>query len=496
MLAREPLHLLVVVDQAPVGGAARSAARTARGRPWRSARRRARSRCACERRGPATVDRVGEVVRRASFAASAAPCSTTSTKPGPPCSVTSRPRPSSSLLARGGRASTRARASGSGTSGGARSPSSRRVSAAVATAARRAGTPGRPAARRATAKPAATSRGAAVGRAGHHLRRRRPRRSATSQSPPAASSRAVTAPGGGHRHRLLRVRRGPRESLPCGAASARPRSPPSPCCREQSAPALDRAREQRSRAPRRGLPDRMTSRMPLALSVRTELRPTPPPGRSGVPNPRVYEAKRAASRRPARRGAPPPSTNSVGVVITPARMPERKSRSTRSATAGERRSGSKRSRSSPSRSRALPQVRVVEVALVRQQRVVHLPEAPLQRGRLGRRGQHRGRAGAWRPPGSGGTPAAPASAVRIRWARAQCGHSRSAYSTTSGPSPRTWSSSGAGGVRRSVLLVQRVEDQVGARDLERRWATCTTTSPSRRGRPSPARAGCAPRSSM
>ena len=36
---------------------------------------------------------------------------------------------------------------------------------------------------------------------------------------------------------------------------------------------------------------------------------------------------------------------------------------------------------------ALPQVRVVQVALVGVQRVVHLPEAPLQRRRLRRRGQ-------------------------------------------------------------------------------------------------------------
>ena len=51
---------------------------------------------------------------------------------------------------------------------------------------------------------------------------------------------------------------------------------------------------------------------------------------------------------------------------------------------------------------ALPQVRVLEAALVGEQRVVHRPERALRRRRLGRRGGRRGRAGGSRGRGSGG----------------------------------------------------------------------------------------------
>ena len=107
--------------------------------------------------------------------------------------------------------------------------------------------------------------------------------------------------------------------------------------------------------------------------------------------PVVYGVKRPNARPGPASGMPgcaTPSTNWVGVVTTPARTPERKSRSTRSATSGERRSCSKRSRSRPERPGALPQVRLVQMGLILEQRVVHLPEAPLKRGRLGRARQH------------------------------------------------------------------------------------------------------------
>ena len=83
-----------------------------------------------------------------------------------------------------------------------------------------------------------------------------------------------------------------------------------------------------------------------------------------------------------------PSTNWVGVVATPALIPLRKSASIRSSISGERRSASKRSRSRPIRLALLPQMGVVEVTLVLEQRVVHLPEAALEAGGLGRGREH------------------------------------------------------------------------------------------------------------
>src|SRR5215212_9656123 len=57
------------------------------------------------------------------------------------------------------------------------------------------------------------------------------------------------------------------------------------------------------------------------------------------------------------------------------------------------------------------------------------------------------------------------SSLRIRCAFAQYGHSRSAYSITTGPWPRVWSAGpGSGG----GALLQRVKDEVRAGDLERR----------------------------
>ena len=100
-----------------------------------------------------------------------------------------------------------------------------------------------------------------------------------------------------------------------------------------------------------------------------------------------------------------PSTNSVGVLVTPARMPERKSRFTALRDRVGAAVGLERSRSRPESLGTLPQVGVVQVALVGVERVVELPEAPLQRGGLRRAGQHLARAGAWTRPGSGGRPA-------------------------------------------------------------------------------------------
>ena len=98
----------------------------------------------------------------------------------------------------------------------------------------------------------------------------------------------------------------------------------------------------------------------------------------------------SAARRSVPRDHSPSSANSVGVVTTPARTPERKSRCTRSSTASLRRSASKRSRSSPSVRGALPQVGILQPGLIGEQRVVHLPEAALARGCLGRAGRRPG----------------------------------------------------------------------------------------------------------
>ena len=64
-----------------------------------------------------------------------------------------------------------------------------------------------------------------------------------------------------------------------------------------------------------------------------------------------------------------------GVPVTPARMPDSKSRRTRAATASERRSASKRSRSRPEALDPLPEMRVVDAAAVGVERVDHLEEA-------------------------------------------------------------------------------------------------------------------------
>ena len=62
----------------------------------------------------------------------------------------------------------------------------------------------------------------------------------------------------------------------------------------------------------------------------------------------------------------------------------------RASTASLRRSASNRSRSSPSVASAGPQVGILEPGLVGEQQVVHLPEAALERRRLGRAGRRPG----------------------------------------------------------------------------------------------------------
>ncbi len=72
-------------------------------------------------------------------------------------------------------------------------------------------------------------------------------------------------------------------------------------------------------------------------------------------------------------------------------------------TASLRRSASKRSRSRPERPRALPQVGILEPALIGEQELVHLPEAALERRRLGRARRRPGARDGSSGPESAGT---------------------------------------------------------------------------------------------
>ena len=209
-------------------------------------------------------------------------------------------------------------------------------------------------------------------------------------------------------------------------------------------------------------------------------------------------------RRPlaAARSAPPaarprcalPSTNRVGVVVTPARMPQRKSRChalldlVRAAVAlealeveaellgaaptGAGRPGGPGRRTA---SRASPRSG---------------PAAPRPR----RPGPARGPAGASTAPGSGGTRAAPAhpleQAVGLRAVRALVvavlDHERGALAAhvVVRAGRRRAAAAEVPARREAGRGLERVEDEVGARDLERRSADCRTTSPCPRDRSS------------
>ena len=94
------------------------------------------------------------------------------------------------------------------------------------------------------------------------------------------------------------------------------------------------------------------SKTPAAGPVQSATAERPSGGVRARRRPRACRAalqRRSSSPESTRRAPPAPQANSVGVVTTPARTPERKSRLTRSRTASLRRSASKRSRSSPSR---------------------------------------------------------------------------------------------------------------------------------------------------
>ena len=136
--------------------------------------------------------------------------------------------------------------------------------------------------------------------------------------------------------------------------------------------------------------------------------------------------RRSGSRRPSGdRGRGVPSTNAVGVVTTPARTPSEVALDALGHGVGAP-VGLEALEVEAERLGARPQVRVLEAALVGEQRVVHLPERALARGRLGRarRGPGARVLGAHREVAEG--DAAAAGRCSRSCTTAQYGHSKSA----------------------------------------------------------------------
>ena len=168
--------------------------------------------------------------------------------------------------------------------------------------------------------------------------------------------------------------------------------------------------------------------------------------------------------RPARPGCASPLRNWVGVVATPALIPLRKSRSTRSATSAERRSASKRSRSRPIRSARSHRWGSSRWPWSSSSESCISQNLPWRPAASAAAASTRAR-GCFEITGKCLNTRVIGSSFRIRCALAQYGHSRSAYSMTTGPSPRAWSAGpGSGG----GALLQRVKDEVRAGHLERR----------------------------
>ena len=290
----------------------------------------------------------------------------------------------------------------------------------------------------------------------------------------AAGSFAARRPG----HRHAPARPGPRRDQRPGR-----RAPAAGPAADDRGP---RARARPTRRARPGLtagaaaPDRVAVDAATTLAAGRRSRP-PPEQRSSALGRRARQARRSAA-------------NTVGVVTTPARTPEWKSRLTRSRTASLRRSASKRSRSSPSSCGPVPQVRVLEPGLVGEQRVVHLPEAALGAGRLGgarRRpgarvaGAHREVAEHHLAPAAGQPELVQGGAERAlevgvldqqRRCRRPAARDRRRRAAGTGAEPS--SLTGAAGAQPR----QRVEDQVGAGQVAGRRQPDSSTARRRRGR--------------
>ena len=172
-----------------------------------------------------------------------------------------------------------------------------------------------------------------------------------------------------------------------------------------------------------------------------------------------------------------PAQNRLGVLTTPARTPGQEVALHPLAHGLAAPVGLEAIQVEPEPLGALPQVGILQPGGVGEQEVVHLPEAALAPGRLGRA---RGRPGA-RVAGLDREVAKHPAHVPSRQSRAvsaaQNGHSKSAYSMTSGrraepadvvelvgrrEPARSRDPSSRGG------LLEPVEDQVGARQLARR----------------------------
>ena len=159
-------------------------------------------------------------------------------------------------------------------------------------------------------------------------------------------------------------------------------------------------------------------------------------------------ALRPQRARRARRRARCPSTNAVGVPVTPARIPLSKSRRTRSATALGAAVGARSARGrARARSRPLPQVRVVDVRRGRRRASRPSPRSAPCSAAASAAACSAGARGCfdWRPGSGGSTSRSGSAAISRPGARRSAGSRGRRRRSTSGPSPRTWSSGPSGG---------------------------------------------------
>ena len=179
-------------------------------------------------------------------------------------------------------------------------------------------------------------------------------------------------------------------------------------------------------------------------------------------NPNPVSLASGALRAPAASGLPRATRTASASSSRPPRSASRTSRRTRSATARSRRSASKRSRSRPSASQRVPQVRVVDAALVGVERVVERPRTrPGGAAASAACGQRRPRAGAWPQR----EVAEDDRAVRLlaqpprldRAARAARSRRRRRPAASPSRPSRTWSSARRGGDRCAAQVAHAVQ---------------------------------------
>ncbi len=491
------LHLLVVVGQAPVGAGAPAGQRRRPRRGWS---------CAARRGGPLGLCayQVGDLdgVRELGLPQALGVLGRRAGPPRrsclPPCSVRSRPiLVSSSLRSRLG---SRTRTSDSLT--GCLAGLERRWSS------RRCGRSGRSPERRqawtirlwpAGDEALGALVGAEVGRAGHaaggSARRTRPRPSRRarpsgwrSRSPMPPALGALAHHAGARGQRALDAVLGLRPCRPWPSRPAAFRPVPARCQRPVRPPRrrCRRSNDDSYPASQECVPvpaGFLQHRGPLRATRRAQLTPTDGP----------------AARAPGCPDGPPRRRTASGVVTTPARMPARKSRSTRSAAAGVPPVGLEPVQVDAQVAAPVPQVRILQPALVGHQRVVELPEPPLARGGLGGQRQDAGarvlgdhREVAEHAPDRQVADqevrlgAVRALQVRVLDQQRAVARARGRRARRPGPA-RSRGRSGR---------LERVEDEVGARDLERRGRLVGPGRPFRSGPTMTSARWLWPRSSM